>query len=314
MTTKTGPRSMKILLANDGSSHAYAAIDLICNLPLPYGSVVHSIGVLVPRQSSNHAILENVLDDTEQLFKKRDIDVRSEIILGYPQEIIIQYADKFKPDLITVGAKGLRATLGILLGGVAQQVVEYSCCPVLVVRAPFHQLQNIAVVTDGSQYSQRAIEFLIGNDAEKINSNDCTQFPLPGNSNIKVIHVIPPMPSPELIARSWPMGTEIIPIYEPDEESEKEWMSRERPKGQAIIDHALSQFENCGIDVEGVLLWGDAATEIIEYSKEHNIDLIVAGSRGLSQMRGFLLGSVSRKLVHYSGCSVLIVKNVTVKD
>jgi nucleotide-binding universal stress UspA family protein len=42
--------------------------------------------------------------------------------------------------------------------------------------------------------------------------------------------------------------------------------------------------------------------------KQNQIDLIVAGSRGLSRVRSWLLGSVSRKLVHYSGCSVLIVR------
>ena len=43
---------------------------------------------------------------------------------------------------------------------------------------------------------------------------------------------------------------------------------------------------------------------------EKNIDLVVVGSRGLSQVGGWLLGSVSRKLVHYAGCSVLIVKGM----
>jgi len=57
-----------------------------------------------------------------------------------------------------------------------------------------------------------------------------------------------------------------------------------------------------------VLKWGDAATEIIEYVKSNKFDLIVAGSRGLSQFKGWWVGSVSRKLVHYSNCSVLIVK------
>jgi nucleotide-binding universal stress UspA family protein len=56
---------------------------------------------------------------------------------------------------------------------------------------------------------------------------------------------------------------------------------------------------------------GDAATEIIEYAKNASMDLIVVGSRGLSRIRGLLLGSVSRKLVHYAGCSVLIVKSGT---
>jgi nucleotide-binding universal stress UspA family protein len=34
----------------------------------------------------------------------------------------------------------------------------------------------------------------------------------------------------------------------------------------------------------------------------------VAGSRGLSNFKGLWVGSVSRKLVHYSNCSVLVVK------
>ncbi len=59
------------------------------------------------------------------------------------------------------------------------------------------------------------------------------------------------------------------------------------------------------------MLRGDAAKEIIEYAKDNNINLIVSGSRGLSQFKGWLLGSVSRKLVHYSECSVLIVKSAS---
>ena len=63
-----------------------------------------------------------------------------------------------------------------------------------------------------------------------------------------------------------------------------------------------------GIESTPVLLRGDAATEILDYTDKENVDLIVAGSRGLSTFRGWLTGSVSRKLVHYSNCSVLIVK------
>lgn len=57
-----------------------------------------------------------------------------------------------------------------------------------------------------------------------------------------------------------------------------------------------------------VLLRGDAAAEIIEYAKTRQVDLIVAGSRGLGTIKGWLLGSVSRKLAHYAPCSVLIVR------
>jgi len=62
------------------------------------------------------------------------------------------------------------------------------------------------------------------------------------------------------------------------------------------------------LKLKTVLKGGDAGTEIIEYVKKNKIDLIVAASRGLSRVRSWLLGSVSRKLVHYSGCSVLTVR------
>ena len=53
---------------------------------------------------------------------------------------------------------------------------------------------------------------------------------------------------------------------------------------------------------------GDAATEILRYAREKQVDLLVAGSRGLSQVRGWLMGSVSRKLVYHASSAVLIVK------
>jgi nucleotide-binding universal stress UspA family protein len=51
----------------------------------------------------------------------------------------------------------------------------------------------------------------------------------------------------------------------------------------------------------------------MEYVDRENVHLIVAGSRGLSSFQGWLMGSVSRKLVHYSNCSVLIVKQPETK-
>jgi nucleotide-binding universal stress UspA family protein len=59
-----------------------------------------------------------------------------------------------------------------------------------------------------------------------------------------------------------------------------------------------------------VLLRGDAAEEIINYAREQKINLLVAGSNGLGPVRAWLLGSVSRKLVHYSDRSVLIARRL----
>jgi nucleotide-binding universal stress UspA family protein len=196
-----------------------------------------------------------------------------------------------------LGAKGRRATLGILLGGVVQQIVEYADDPVLVVRAPYEGIQRILLVTDGSIHSQQATSYL-------------GKFPVPDLAEVHVLHVLPPLPSPVLIARSWPMGSEAmapVPTYDSEEALARQ-AEEEVSQGETLLSETVAELGNYGLEAKSVLLRGDAATEIIQYANENQIGLIVAGSRGLSQMRRLLLGSLSRKLVHYAGCSVLIVK------
>lgn len=288
---------MNIMLAVDGSEHSEAAARLLNDLPLRQEGSIAVVAVLVPRDASSHASLEQALEDTKQLLEGVKPAVKAELLIGYPAEQISEYAAENVPDLIVLGAKGRRATLGILLGGVVQQIVEYAEDPVLVVRAPYSGLRKILLITDGSLHSQRAAQYL-------------GQFPIPDQAEVQVMHVLPPMPSPALIARSWPAGSEAMapmPSYETEEMLARQAEEEER-QGNKILEESIKILHNFGLEASSVLLRGDAATEIIEYTKGNQIDLIVTGSRGLSQMRRLLLGSLSRKLVHYAGCSVLVVK------
>ncbi len=56
----------------------------------------------------------------------------------------------------------------------------------------------------------------------------------------------------------------------------------------------------------GVL--GDPADEIVKAAGEGKYDLIVMGSKGLTESQRFLVGSVTQKVVEHSPCSVLVVK------
>ena len=96
-------------------------------------------------------------------------------------------------------------------------------------------------------------------------------------------------------------------------EEETKIKEKQEKEGQALLNRTRASLQKVGIDSASVLVRGDAATEIMEYTDKEDMDLIVAGSRGLSQFQGWLMGSVSRKLVHYSNCSVLIVKQPEAK-
>ena len=56
------------------------------------------------------------------------------------------------------------------------------------------------------------------------------------------------------------------------------------------------------------LAHGPLARTIVRQAVRMKADLILIGSRGLSDIRGFLLGSISRQIASIAPCSVLVVK------
>ena len=62
--------------------------------------------------------------------------------------------------------------------------------------------------------------------------------------------------------------------------------------------------------IESLLTVGASpAEEIVRVAKDEKVDLIVIGSRGLAGKTSSFLGSTASKVVTYSPCSVLVVKN-----
>ncbi|MBP1907971.1 universal stress protein [Methanolobus bombayensis] len=63
-----------------------------------------------------------------------------------------------------------------------------------------------------------------------------------------------------------------------------------------------------GVNVETVVLEGNPSHEIIEFSDNNNIDLIVMGTLGKTGFDRFLLGSVAEKVTRNSKVPVLVVR------
>lgn len=300
MSTASSSPLENILLAVDGSEHSMAAIQCLCDLPIrrdisPQCRVT-ALGVLDNRHTHSRAALLGILDRTQAIFHQHGIQALPGLLQGDPAEELARYANEHKPDLIVMGAKGLRATLEVSLGGVAQQMVEYVTCPVWVVRAPYVRLCRVLLASDGSESSQHALNYL-----------KC--FPLPANIEMFVAHVLPPLRSYPVGERYWPGYGDALPGATPFEVEEAEkWRIEQEENGRTLLSQVIGELRQARFKATGVLLQGDAATELLHYCKEYGIDLLVSGSRGLSRMSAWLLGSVSRKLIHYAPCSGLIVK------
>lgn len=74
------------------------------------------------------------------------------------------------------------------------------------------------------------------------------------------------------------------------------------------IDLVREQFQDAGFETALHILYGEPGSTLLEFIKEHGFDCVILGSRGLSRLQTFLLGSVSHKVAREAPCSVLVVK------
>lgn len=79
-----------------------------------------------------------------------------------------------------------------------------------------------------------------------------------------------------------------------------------RRLGKQILSDAASPLID--VSVEKRVEFGNAADVIVEIANEGNYDLTVVGSRGLSRVKRFLLGSVSDRVSREVNGSVLVVR------
>ena len=76
-----------------------------------------------------------------------------------------------------------------------------------------------------------------------------------------------------------------------------------------IAEEAVRLLRSEGVeDVEALVLEGDPAGAVVEEARRRGVDAIVMGSRGLGDLQGLLLGSVSHKVAHLAPCSCILVR------
>jgi nucleotide-binding universal stress UspA family protein len=79
----------------------------------------------------------------------------------------------------------------------------------------------------------------------------------------------------------------------------------------AAIAAAVDVLTQAGVKAHSEIrttLFGYAAREIVDDAIEHDADVIVMGSRGRSDLAGFILGSTAHKVIHLTDRPVLIVR------
>jgi nucleotide-binding universal stress UspA family protein len=110
------------------------------------------------------------------------------------------------------------------------------------------------------------------------------------------VHVIEPM-VPTL---GYSGMTEPLPIADISDQLEDS-AERELPK--------IAECEECaGLEIEELIVHGEAASEIVRVAKDRKVDLIVVSSHGRTGLGRILFGSTAEAVVRHAPCPVLVVK------
>jgi nucleotide-binding universal stress UspA family protein len=148
---------------------------------------------------------------------------------------------------------------------------------------------NILLAVDGSTYSHRAVRLL-------------ARLPFKEPLKITVLHAV------DLAALTQPAQLSPLAALKYGRLMRRD-IQRHLRTAERLAARTAKQLAVRWPRTKGVVVRGNPAEQIIDRAKREKADLILLGSRGLSDIRSFLLGSVSHKVVTYAPCSVLVVKS-----
>jgi nucleotide-binding universal stress UspA family protein len=189
---------------------------------------------------------------------------------------VVELIRSYQPDLTVLATHGREGLSHLLLGSVAEEVVEHAFRPVLCVREPDHgpalPYRRLLVPTDLSLSSGLS-------------------FPMAAlmartfGAQIVVLHVVP---DPTLATLSG------VPDPGPGK----------GPSEAKVREFCRPSFGDLPFDVR--FDSGSVASRIVQVAAEERADLVVMATRGHDSLHDKLLGSNTERVVRHSPCPVLV--------
>ena len=219
-------------------------------------------------------------DETAGVARKA---IEQQVVCDLPASGLISAAQG--ADLLVVGARGQGGLRRLALGSVSTQVLDRSPGDLVIVPeaaapapAPGGTSGRIVVATDGSEGATAALRWAV----EAARTRGCT---------LEVVHAWEDAP----LGGGFPVTATV------HARSSYEHAARQ------VLDGALAGVDTSGVPkVERFALEGPAVAQVLAHARD--ADLLVVSSRGLGGLKGLLLGSVSRPLVHKATVPVAVIK------
>jgi nucleotide-binding universal stress UspA family protein len=278
----------RILVATDFSAAARIALQSARALAGRAGGALALVHVLEPLPPRYRMLIERFgTPDLERLRREgagkalaRDV-ARARTAGGFPESFlregkpwyeILETAREWRADAICLGNSGRSRLERLLLGSTVENVVRHSALPLLITRTrPLTKVDRVLLPVDFDEGSEAAIRFAVDN--------------LPKRSRLEALFVLPP-PLP-----LDPYGIVLD--------------GREKTIGRDL--RAFLRRHGAGRAHGRVILWGDAAAEILRAARRERADLVILSTHGRRGIPRTLMGSVAEKVVRYADRPVLVL-------
>lgn len=303
---------MKILLPVDGSEYSALAAEFIAsrtsllgrkpeievlNAQFLNGSVV--TGALLSEVWGEKTLEELYRVRAEKAFaavrtplQVKGIPFREMTVRKAPAEAVLEETAAWKPDLIVMGTQGKTNAEKLFLGSVSTAVLAGTSVPVLLVRdapAPKKDDLKVGIAVDGSPYGEIAVRYL-----------ERYRELLGANPEIRVLNVVEDAMN-AMITASSDCDMAVVTEEEARKLEEKTFEENTRPVVESLRDKGFA-------NVTPVKLVGSAGDRISSYANRERLDLVVMGSRGYTNFRAAILGSVTTRVAAETAAPVLIIR------
>lgn len=284
----------RILFPTDGSDGASVVFDHVLDVAAANESTVHVLhvpettfdraaGVNEALVDERVAAAEDLVAETADRASERGVETVTAVEEGEPHRTIVEYADRHAVDVVVMPTHGRRGLERLLLGSVTERVVRRANVPVLTVRpdddATIHYpYENVLVPTDGSDCADAALD--LG-----------TEVATATDASLHLLSVV------DVASLGVDVRTGVQLDYLEENASK-------------TLAEAANVATDAGVESvrEEVGYASSIHREILAYVEDHDVDLVVVGTHGLTGFDRYLLGSVTEKLVRTASVPVLTVR------
>jgi nucleotide-binding universal stress UspA family protein len=209
--------------------------------------------------------------------------LKTALVKGHVADAIITHAEQIRPDLVVVGSRGMTDLPGYLLGSISRTVLTHGPCSVLTVKGPLDVPVSVLLALDGSKPSKFA-------------ATRVKEWLSPEVAMLQLVSVVPD--------RLTDVSQKILP-----KSRLKALVAPLREQAQECLEHYRELFLKEGFQVTGKRLQGHPREQIVEAVPTCHAQLVVMGSKGLTGLERFTMGSVSEWVSAYAPSSVLVVRH-----